>query len=128
MLKERISYLRCVTGMVMFKYLDKSDRFIVCSSFHFVQAPMTALIEASDSPPNDGVIRCDTRYFCPNGYSCCKGSEGHWNCCPYPLVCTEHLSSGLIILDLELDHHILQIARSVGTVICKCSERYRGFR
>ncbi|XP_049607214.1 progranulin-like [Syngnathus scovelli] len=33
-----------------------------------------------------GVIRCSSKFFCPQGSSCCKGlSAESWNCCPYPL-------------------------------------------
>ncbi|XP_037120570.1 protein FAM133 isoform X6 [Syngnathus acus] len=33
-----------------------------------------------------GVIRCSSKFFCPQGTSCCKGlSAESWNCCPYPL-------------------------------------------
>ncbi|CAN9503881.1 unnamed protein product [Ophioblennius macclurei] len=53
------------------------------SSMH--ETSMTALTEALDSSPEVGVIRCDSRFFCAAGQSCCKGTSGQWNCCPYPL-------------------------------------------
>ncbi|GLD57830.1 granulins-like protein [Lates japonicus] len=49
------------------------------------EKPMTALTDASHDAYETGVIRCDSRFFCSKGTSCCKGSAGQWNCCPYPL-------------------------------------------
>uniref|UniRef100_A0A3Q3K3V4 Granulins domain-containing protein n=2 Tax=Monopterus albus TaxID=43700 RepID=A0A3Q3K3V4_MONAL len=46
---------------------------------------MTALSEASGGAHKVGVIRCDSRFYCPQGKSCCKGPKGQWTCCPYPL-------------------------------------------
>ncbi|XP_053718442.1 progranulin-like isoform X2 [Synchiropus splendidus] len=39
----------------------------------------------SEAPEAGGgaVIRCDSQFFCPAGSSCCLGSTGRWNCCPY---------------------------------------------
>ncbi|KAM4725217.1 progranulin-like [Anableps anableps] len=52
------------------------------------ETPLTALTEASMNSFNQGVIRCDDKFYCPNGSSCCKGPKDKWNCCPYPLgVC-----------------------------------------
>uniref|UniRef100_A0A8C7Y0Z3 Granulins domain-containing protein n=1 Tax=Oryzias sinensis TaxID=183150 RepID=A0A8C7Y0Z3_9TELE len=50
-----------------------------------LEKSLTALTEASDAPSEHGVIRCDDKFFCPAGSSCCKGAEGQWTCCPYPL-------------------------------------------
>ncbi|KAG7501139.1 hypothetical protein JOB18_040775 [Solea senegalensis] len=49
------------------------------------KTPMTALIEASDGAANAEVIHCDSRFYCPQGTSCCKDVTGQWSCCPYPL-------------------------------------------
>nr|XP_046274670.1 progranulin-like [Scatophagus argus] len=49
------------------------------------RTPMTALTAASSSNLEAGVIRCDYKFYCPAGSTCCKGSKGQWNCCPYPL-------------------------------------------
>ncbi|XP_054914894.1 progranulin-like [Poeciliopsis prolifica] len=38
----------------------------------------TALREAKEQ----GVIRCDEHFYCPNGSRCCKGLNAQWNCCP----------------------------------------------
>ncbi|KAM4539726.1 progranulin-like [Odontesthes bonariensis] len=88
-----LTYTHCVRQGLSYPFIPKQALTSVPaslistlednSSVH--ETPMTALIDASDSPPNHGVIRCDNRYLCPNGSSCCKGSEGHWNCCPFPL-------------------------------------------
>ncbi|XP_062265778.1 granulin 2 isoform X1 [Platichthys flesus] len=51
----------------------------------FQETPMTALTEASDGSPEAGVIRCDSKFYCSDGTTCCKGSKGQWSCCPYPL-------------------------------------------
>ncbi|KAM9340380.1 progranulin-like [Symphorus nematophorus] len=49
------------------------------------ETPMTPLTEASRNIGEARVIRCDPRFFCPVGSSCCKGAKGQWSCCPYPL-------------------------------------------
>ncbi|XP_027892219.1 granulins-like [Xiphophorus couchianus] len=52
------------------------------------ETALTALTEASANSFNQGVIRCDDKFYCPGGSSCCKGPKDKWNCCPYPLgVC-----------------------------------------
>lgn len=48
--------------------------------------PMTVLTEAMTSGQDGDVIRCDDKFYCPAGNSCCKGAQGQWNCCPYKLV------------------------------------------
>ncbi|XP_044026943.1 progranulin-like isoform X3 [Siniperca chuatsi] len=49
------------------------------------ETPMTALTEASGGIREAGVIRCDPKFYCSQGTTCCKGPTGHWSCCPYPL-------------------------------------------
>ncbi|XP_049890154.1 progranulin-like [Epinephelus moara] len=49
------------------------------------ETPMTALTEASGGNAKAGVIRCDSKFFCAGGKTCCKGTTGQWTCCPYPL-------------------------------------------
>ncbi|XP_075962625.1 progranulin-like isoform X2 [Anarhichas minor] len=49
------------------------------------ETPMTALAEASDINTAEGVIRCDPRFYCSAGTSCCKASTGKWSCCPFKL-------------------------------------------
>lgn len=49
------------------------------------EIPMTPLTEASTSPLQARVIRCDSKYFCPPGFSCCKTVTGQQNCCPFRL-------------------------------------------
>ncbi|XP_061616439.1 progranulin-like [Phyllopteryx taeniolatus] len=45
-----------------------------------------AVVHTSGSKQEFGVIRCNSKFFCPQGTSCCKGlSSESWNCCPYPL-------------------------------------------
>ncbi|XP_054914841.1 progranulin-like [Poeciliopsis prolifica] len=52
------------------------------------ETALTALTAASVNPFNQGVIRCDDKFYCPSGSSCCKGPGNKWNCCPYSLgVC-----------------------------------------
>ncbi|XP_072551733.1 progranulin-like [Salminus brasiliensis] len=29
------------------------------------------------------IVRCDARYGCPSGSTCCKTLNGDWGCCPY---------------------------------------------
>ncbi|XP_047460086.1 progranulin-like [Mugil cephalus] len=49
------------------------------------EKPLTALTEASGGLSKPGVIRCDSRFYCPQTSTCCQGPNGQWNCCPYPL-------------------------------------------
>ncbi|XP_070702467.1 granulin 2 [Pempheris klunzingeri] len=49
------------------------------------ETPMTALTEASGGIHEAGVIRCDSKFFCSQGMTCCKGPKGQWSCCAYPL-------------------------------------------
>lgn len=49
------------------------------------EKPMAALTEALDDTAKVGVIRCDSRFYCPHGQTCCNGGSGQWKCCPYPL-------------------------------------------
>nr|XP_040045065.1 progranulin-like [Gasterosteus aculeatus aculeatus] len=49
------------------------------------ETPMTALTEANGVVAVDGVIRCDSSFYCAAGTTCCKAPTGRWNCCPYPL-------------------------------------------
>ncbi|XP_057684165.1 progranulin-like [Corythoichthys intestinalis] len=45
-----------------------------------------AVVNGSNSEQELGVIRCSSKFFCPQGTSCCQGlSSESWNCCPYPL-------------------------------------------
>lgn len=48
--------------------------------------PMMVLTEAMTSAQDGEVIRCDNKFYCPAGSSCCKGAQGQWTCCPYKLV------------------------------------------
>lgn len=57
---------------------------------YLLQKPMAALTEASNSNTEAGVIRCDSKFYCSAGTTCCKGSTGSWTCCPYPLVWIVH--------------------------------------
>ncbi|XP_074543213.1 progranulin-like [Halichoeres trimaculatus] len=49
------------------------------------ETPMTALTEAEVGVGEDYVIRCDSKFYCAPGKSCCRGLNGQWNCCPYQL-------------------------------------------
>ncbi|GLD57829.1 granulins-like protein [Lates japonicus] len=64
---------------------EPSPAVLPLVSLQEFKKPMTALTDASHDAYETGVIRCDSRFFCSKGTSCCKGSAGQWNCCPYPL-------------------------------------------
>ncbi|XP_062342716.1 granulin 1 [Osmerus eperlanus] len=50
------------------------------------EVTLTALVPASNTNgPQAGVIRCDSRFYCPSGTSCCRLPSGGWGCCQYPL-------------------------------------------
>ncbi|KAM9737262.1 progranulin-like [Menidia menidia] len=88
-----LTYTHCVRQGLSYPFTPKKALTSVPASLismsednsHMKETPMTALKEAHDSPLDQGVIRCDDRYFCPNGSSCCPGPKGQWTCCPYPL-------------------------------------------
>uniref|UniRef100_A0A3Q4BWN0 Granulins domain-containing protein n=1 Tax=Mola mola TaxID=94237 RepID=A0A3Q4BWN0_MOLML len=52
---------------------------------YLFQTPRTALSKTSGSMSEAEVIRCDSKFYCSKGTSCCKGPQGQWNCCPYRL-------------------------------------------
>ncbi|XP_029369455.1 progranulin-like [Echeneis naucrates] len=87
-----LTYTHCVRQSLRYPFTPKQALSSVPASLispsedktSFQETPMTALTEASDSDPKVGVIRCDTKFYCPAGTTCCKGSTG-WSCCPYPL-------------------------------------------
>lgn len=49
------------------------------------KTPMVLLTEARVETSKADVIRCDSKSYCAQGKSCCKGLTGQWNCCPYKL-------------------------------------------
>ncbi|XP_067467296.1 progranulin-like [Thunnus thynnus] len=49
------------------------------------ETPMAALTEANGGTLEVGVIRCDLKFYCSAGTTCCKRAKGQWSCCPYPL-------------------------------------------
>ncbi|XP_075899999.1 progranulin-like [Nelusetta ayraudi] len=49
------------------------------------EKPLVALTEAVDATEEAAVIRCDSKFYCPAGKSCCRGARGQWSCCPYKL-------------------------------------------
>ncbi|XP_036422325.1 progranulin-like [Colossoma macropomum] len=50
--------------------------------------PAVPLMQTSDSQVKAGVIRCNTRFYCPAAYTCCRTPTGQFGCCPYRLgVC-----------------------------------------
>ncbi|XP_056154686.1 progranulin-like [Lampris incognitus] len=55
------------------------------------EKPMAAVTETHNSGPNTGSIRCNDRFYCPGGKTCCQTPAGQWGCCPYPLgqCCTD---------------------------------------
>ncbi|XP_060914797.1 progranulin-like [Labrus mixtus] len=49
------------------------------------ETPMAALTEATVGVGEAEVIRCDSKFYCAQGMSCCKGPTDQWSCCPYKL-------------------------------------------
>ncbi|XP_076005907.1 progranulin-like [Genypterus blacodes] len=47
------------------------------------ERPMIAIKEAS---ADDTEIRCNAKFFCSAGHTCCKEANDQWSCCPYPLA------------------------------------------
>ncbi|XP_059205675.1 granulin 2 [Centropristis striata] len=93
------TYTRCVRRGLIYPFTPKQNMPSVPASHisstedksSLQETPMTALTEASSNINEVGVIRCDDKFFCSAGTTCCKGSTGSWNCCPYPLgqCCTD---------------------------------------
>ncbi|XP_022602730.1 granulins-like [Seriola dumerili] len=88
-----LTYTHCVRESLRYPFTPKQAPSSVPASLispsedkaSFQERPMTALTEASGSAPKAGVIRCDSKFYCSGGTTCCKGPTGQWNCCPYPL-------------------------------------------
>ncbi|KAK2830257.1 hypothetical protein Q5P01_018188 [Channa striata] len=87
-----LTYTHCVRDGLRFPFIPKPTLSSVPATLISSlddevvrkETPMTALTEASSSIPEAGVIRCDSSFYCSKG-TCCKGTAGQWNCCPYPL-------------------------------------------
>lgn len=88
------TYTHCVRDGLEYLLTNKQSHTSVPASLISVpeyrgskkEKPLTALTEASvDNSFNQGVIRCDNEFYCPNGSSCCKGPKDNWNCCPFQL-------------------------------------------
>ncbi|XP_022057248.1 progranulin-like [Acanthochromis polyacanthus] len=88
-----LTYTHCVRNTLMYPFPPKQALSSVPASRistpedkgSLEEAPMTTLTEALSSPSDERVIRCDATFYCPGGRSCCKGTSGNWNCCPFPL-------------------------------------------
>lgn len=88
-----LTYTHCVRQGLRYPFTPKQIPSSVPASListsedkhNLQETPMTALTEANGSDLEVGVIRCDFKFYCPSGKTCCKGSTGQWSCCPYPL-------------------------------------------
>ncbi|XP_034456565.1 progranulin-like isoform X1 [Hippoglossus hippoglossus] len=88
-----VTYTHCVREGLRYPFTPRQALSSVPASLisppddevSFQQTPMTALTEASDRSPKAGVVRCDSKSYCSDGMTCCKGSKGQWTCCPHPL-------------------------------------------
>ncbi|XP_035476792.1 progranulin [Scophthalmus maximus] len=88
-----LTYTHCVRESLRYPFTPKQALSSIPASLisppedepSFKETPMTTLTEARVSDPEAGVIRCDSKFYCSQGNTCCKGSTGQWNCCPYPL-------------------------------------------
>lgn len=93
-----LTYTHCVRDSLRYPFSPKQALSSVPASLispedrtSFEEKPMTALTVAGHSTNKVGVIRCDSKFYCSAGTTCCKGATGKWNCCPYPLgqCCTD---------------------------------------
>lgn len=66
---------------------SKHLNYVICRLLNLPsKKPRMVLTEAMTSAQDGAVIRCDDKFYCPTGRSCCKGAQGQWSCCPYKLV------------------------------------------
>ncbi|XP_029976653.1 progranulin-like [Salarias fasciatus] len=85
------SYQHCVRENLWYPFTPKQApssvpaSLISTSEDQSSKTPMTALTEALSNGPEGGVIRCDSKFYCSPGHTCCRGTSGQWNCCPFPL-------------------------------------------
>lgn len=87
------TYTRCIRRGLLYPFTPKLGLSSVPAAVistsgdksNLQEKSMTALTEASSSNEETGVIRCDSKFFCSQGSSCCKGPKGQWNCCPHKL-------------------------------------------
>ncbi|XP_008293592.1 granulin 1 [Stegastes partitus] len=89
-----LTYTHCIRTTLRYPFPSKQALSSVPASLTSTpednssldEEPITALTEAlSNSAPEAGVIRCDNRFYCQQGQTCCKGPTGRWGCCPHPL-------------------------------------------
>ncbi|XP_026203689.1 progranulin-like [Anabas testudineus] len=87
-----LTYTHCVRQSLRYPFTPKQTlssfpATVISNSEDKVslETPMTTLTEPSEGNREAGVIRCDSKFYCSPGTTCCKGSTGRWNCCPYPL-------------------------------------------
>lgn len=79
------TYTHCVRQGLRFPFSPRTSSVSEpASPISADETPLTALKEGTEVK-EEGGIRCDSQFYCPKGSSCCKGSKGQWNCCPYPL-------------------------------------------
>ncbi|XP_068432033.1 progranulin-like [Clinocottus analis] len=88
-----LTYTHCVRRGLRYPFSPKKSMSSVPASLSLPseeksslqETSMMALTEAMGVNTEDGVIRCDSKFFCPAGTTCCKGSTGRWSCCLFPL-------------------------------------------
>ncbi|XP_054462058.1 progranulin-like [Anoplopoma fimbria] len=94
-----LTYTQCVRQGLRYPFTPKQSMASVPASLispsegksSMQERPMTALTEANDVITGNGVIRCDLKFYCSAGFTCCKTPTDQWSCCPYPLgqCCTD---------------------------------------
>ncbi|KAM3596836.1 uncharacterized protein V6R79_021521 [Siganus canaliculatus] len=83
------SYTHCVRRGLMYPFTSKQVPSSIPAAFVAPSEDQDKSQETSVADQSTGtetVIRCDSKFFCEVGTSCCKGPDDHWACCPYPLA------------------------------------------
>lgn len=85
-----LTYTHCVRQSLRYPFPQRQ----ALSSFPALSSPPEEETSPEERPaaamdvatgPEGAVIRCDSKFYCPAGKSCCRGTRGQWSCCPFKL-------------------------------------------
>uniref|UniRef100_A0A3B1J2V3 Granulins domain-containing protein n=1 Tax=Astyanax mexicanus TaxID=7994 RepID=A0A3B1J2V3_ASTMX len=79
---------RCMQGALSIRSSSPQPAMLIQNKQYLQEdqpAPLVPLEPALDNQVQEGVIRCNGRFYCPAEYTCCQAPTGEWGCCPYKL-------------------------------------------
>ncbi|XP_049331369.1 progranulin isoform X9 [Astyanax mexicanus] len=79
---------RCMQGALSIRSSSPQPAMLMQNKQYLQEdqpAPLVPLEPALDNQVQEGVIRCNGRFYCPAEYTCCQAPTGEWGCCPYKL-------------------------------------------